>query len=124
MRWSVQTYVGGPKVCRSLCLSKFFVYVSKVELAERTRLHYPRAHPVMLLRGVRQGDPLGPLFSALTLQPALEQADAACEEVPLVSHLDNMNIRHARPRRAGSCVRQLWYLTTISYLPRCGCSGF
>ena len=48
--------------------------------------------PVMSQRGVRQGDPLGQLLFALTLQPVLERVDAACEEAPLVAHLDDMRI--------------------------------
>ena len=48
--------------------------------------------PVMSQRGVRQGDPLGLLLSALTLQPVLERVDAACEEAPLVSYLRDMNV--------------------------------
>jgi len=35
---------------------------------------------------------LGPLLFALTLQPVLEQVDAVCEEVPLVSYLNDMDI--------------------------------
>ena len=35
---------------------------------------------------------LVPLLFALTLQPVLEQVDAACEEAPLVSYLDDMSI--------------------------------
>ena len=41
---------------------------------------------------MRQGDPLGPLLFALTLQPVLDRVDAACEEAPHVSYLDDMNI--------------------------------
>ena len=48
--------------------------------------------PVMSQHGVRQGDPLGPLLFALTLQPVLERVDAACEEAPLVSYLDDKEI--------------------------------
>ena len=35
---------------------------------------------------------MGPLLFALTLQPVLERIDAACEEAPLVSYLDNMSM--------------------------------
>ena len=48
--------------------------------------------PVMSQRGVRQGDPSGSLLFALTQQPVLERVDAACEEAPHVSYLDDMNI--------------------------------
>ena len=39
-----------------------------------------------------QGDRLGPLLFAMTLQPVLEQVDAACDKAPLVLYLDDMNI--------------------------------
>ena len=44
----------------------------------------------MSKRAVRQDDPLGPLLFAPTLQPVLEQINAACEEAPLVLYLVNM----------------------------------
>ena len=63
---------------------------------EETPLHIVGAPegtpPVMSQRGVQQGNPLGPLLLALTLQHVLELVDAACEEAPLVSYLDDMNI--------------------------------
>lgn len=48
--------------------------------------------PVLSQCGVRQGDPLGPLLFALTLQPVLERADAAEEGAPLAAYLDDVSI--------------------------------
>ena len=46
---------------------------------------------VMSQRGVRQGHPLDPPLFAHTLEPVLDQVEAAWEEAPLV-YLDDMNI--------------------------------
>ena len=48
--------------------------------------------PVMSQREVRQGNTLGPLLFALTLQLVLERVAEACKEAPLVSYLDDTNI--------------------------------
>ena len=79
-----------PRSAPTLLLMVLWVYVYE------TPLHIVEAPegtpPVMSQRGVRQGDPLGPILLALTLQPVLERVDVACEEAPLVSYLDDMNI--------------------------------
>ena len=63
---------------------------------EETPLHIVGAAggtpPVMSQCEVRQGDLLGPLLFAHTLQPVLERVDVACEESLLVSYPDDMNI--------------------------------
>ena len=50
--------------------------------------------PGMSQHGVRQGNPLGPLLFALTLQPAPERIDAACQAATLAPYMamDDMNI--------------------------------
>ena len=45
---------------------------------------------------------MGPLLFAITRQPVLERVDAACEEAPLVSYLDNMNIVSKLTTAAGT----------------------
>ena len=86
-------------------------------------------HPVMSQRGVRQGDPLGPVMFALTLQPVLEQVDAACEEAPLVSYLDDMNIVGKLTPAAGAlrrlCVDDdgVRSVGLEQRLPKCGIYG-
>ena len=58
----------------------------------------------MSQRGVRQGNPLGPLLCAPTLQPVLERVEAACEVAPLVAYLNDMSIVGKLTPAAGGCV--------------------
>ena len=74
-------------------------------------------------------DPFGPLLFALTLQPVLERVDAACEEAPLVSYLDDMSIvRKLTP--AAAAFRRLCEdddgvrsIGLEPQLPKCGIYG-
>lgn len=63
---------------------------------EPTPLHIvgapPGTPPVMSACGVRQGDPLGPLLFALTLQPVLQRVQDASAAAPLVAYLDDVQI--------------------------------
>ena len=87
--------------------------------------------PVMSQRGVQQGpgDPLGRLLFALTLQPVMEHVDAACEEAPLVSYLDDMNIVDNLTPAAGAfrrlCVDNdgVCSIGLEPRLPKCGIYG-
>ena len=78
---------------------------------------------------MRQGDPLGPLFFALMLQPMLERVDAACDEAPLVAYLDDMSIVGKLTPAAGA-FRPPWVdddgVRSIGLeprLPKCGIYG-
>ena len=78
---------------------------------------------------MRQGDPLGPLLFALTLQPVLERVDAACEEAPLVAYLDDMGIVGKLTPAAGAfwrvCVDDAGVrsIGLEPRLPKCGIYG-
>ena len=80
----------------------------------------------MSQRGVRQGNPLGPLLFALPLQPVLKRVYVACKEAPLVSYLDNMYIVGKLTPAAGAfrrlCVDDDGVRSTglEPRLPKCG----
>jgi len=61
-------------------------------------------HPIMSERGVQQGDPLGPLFFALGLQPALSKA--AAEGCCVMAYLDDVYI-YGAPSRVEQAVKVL-----------------
>ena len=73
--------------------------------------------------------PLDPLLFALTLQPVLERVDAAYEEAPLVSYLDDMNIVGKLTPAAGAfrqfCVGDdgVRSIGLEPRLPKCGIYG-
>ena len=101
--------------------------------AEEMSLHIVEAPegtaPVMPQRGVQQGNPLGPLLFALTLQPVLERVDTACEEGRLVSYLDDMSIVSTLTPAAGAfrrlCVDDdgIRSIGLELRLPKCGIYG-
>ena len=72
---------------------------------------------------------LGPLLFALTLHPVLERVDAACEEEPLASYLDDMNIVCKLTSAAGAfrrlCVDDdgVCSIGLELRLPKCGIYG-
>ena len=78
--------------------------------------------PVMSQRRVRQGDPLGVLLFAHTLQPVLERVDAAFQEAPPVLCLGDMNVP-ASSRRPPACSGSCAWTTTESVAlgSSCGC---
>ena len=52
--------------------------------------------PIMCASGVRQGDPLGPLLFAITLQGPLEEVSAAHPDANLLAYMDD-TYAHGRP---------------------------
>ena len=101
---------------------------------DQTPLHImgaPEGTPaVMSQRGVRQGDPLSPRLFAITVQPVLKQLESACEEAPLLSYLDDMNIVGNLTPAASAfrrlCVDDAGVCSSIGLeprLPKCGIYG-
>ena len=62
--------------------------------------------PIWSERGVRQGDPAGPLLFGLTLQPVLEAVAAVAPGAPPVAYLDDINVV-GRVRAVGQAWDQL-----------------
>ena len=59
----------------------------------------------MSQRGIRKGDPLSPLLSALTLQAVLERADTACVEAALVGFFGDFDSVGNLGPHVGECRR-------------------
>ena len=80
----------------------------------------------MSQRGLQQGNPLGPLLFAHTLQPVLERVEAACEKAALMSYLDDMSIMGKLALAAGAfrrlCVDDdgVCSIGLEPRLPKCG----